>query len=60
MGGEPRHNYVRLYFTKSSFFSANDAYGKKKVRDTSEIYIFRIIYIYFTSFTEGHGEAFYK
>ena len=28
------------------FFFANDAYGKKKVRDTSETYIFRIIYIY--------------
>ena len=35
-----------LICTKSSFFFANDAYGKKKVRDTSEIYFFRIIYIF--------------
>ena len=37
-----------------SFFFANDAYGKIKVRDISEIYIFRI-YI-FTSFTKGYGK----
>ena len=59
MGGEHRHNYAHSYFTKLSFFFANDAYGKKKIRDTSEIereiYFFSIIYI-FTRFTEGHGK----
>ena len=63
MGGEPRHNYAHLYFTKSSFFFAIDVYGKKKVRDTSEIFFFVLyiyIYIYIYTFYGGTREAFYK
>ena len=49
---------AHLYFTKLSFFFANDACGKKKLV-TQVIYIFFVLYIFYT-FYGGTREAFYK